>query len=145
MVYFVGLYDTATGYRLVNTFKYTKGTYEAEDFDVPLAFLQDFKTVVTTPHILAEVSNSIIGELTDPAKDLCLGLIQKTVPAFQAHHVPAKDLFAEDQFRTYGVADTGIQKVAAGRYLVLTDDGRLSHYLDEIGVDTISLPEIKYA
>jgi len=76
LVYFIGLYDTATGYKLVNTFKYTKGNYGSEDFDALLAFLQDFRTVVTTPHILAEVSNSITGELTDPARDLCLELIQ---------------------------------------------------------------------
>ncbi len=145
LVYFVGLHDTVTGYQLVNTFKYAKGTYEAGDFDVLLAFLQDFKTVVTTPHILAEVSNSIIGELTDPAKDLCLGLIQETVPTFQEYHVPARDLLAEDQFRTYGVADMGILRTAAERYLVLTDDFTLSGYLNKIGVDTLSLPEIKYA
>ena len=40
LVYFIGLYDTATGYKLVNTFKYTKGNYGSEDFDALLAFLQ---------------------------------------------------------------------------------------------------------
>lgn len=145
LVYIVGLYDTVTGYRLVNTFKYTKGDYGAGDFDVLLAFLKEFDVLVTTPHILAEVSNSIVGELTDPAKDLCLGLIQKTIPTFQEHHVPAKNLLAEEQFRTYGVADIGILRTAAGRYLVLTDDYSLSSYLNKIGIDTLSLPEIKCA
>lgn len=145
LVYFVGLYDTATGYQLVNTFKYTKGDYKSGDFDILLDFLRKFDLLVTTPHILAEVSNSIIVELTDPAKDLCLGLIQKTIPTFQEYHVPAKDLLAEDQFRKYGVADMGILRTAVGRYLVLTDDGTLSGYLNKIGIDTLSLPEIKYA
>ena len=145
LVYFVGLYDSVTGYRLVNTFKYTKGDYGVGDFDVLLAFLKEFDVLVTTPHILAEVSNSIVGELTDPAKDLCVGLIQETIPTFQEHYVPAKDLLAEEQFRTYGVADVGILRTAAGRYLVLTDDYSLSSYLNKIGIDTISLPEIKYA
>lgn len=147
LVYFAGLYDTVTGYRLVNTFKYTKGYYEAGDFDVLLAFLEQFDVRITTPHILAEVSNSIIGELTNPAKDLCLGLIQETIPvAFQEHYAPANDLLAEDQFRTYGVADMGILRSAvAGPYLVLTDDGRLSVYLNKLGVDTLSLPEVKYS
>lgn len=108
LVYIVGLYDNVTGYRLVNTFKYTKGNYGVGDFDVLLAFLKKFDVMVTTPHILAEASNSIVGELTDPAKDLCLGLIQETIPTFHEHHVPAKDLLVEDQFLTYGVADMGI-------------------------------------
>lgn len=73
LVYFVGLYDTATGYRIINAFRYTKGTYTAGDFEILLSFLQRFRTVVTTPHILAEVSNSLSGELTEPARDLCLG------------------------------------------------------------------------
>jgi hypothetical protein len=137
-------YDTATGYKLVNTFKYTKGTYGSEDFDALLAFLQVFRTVVTTPHILTEVSNSITSELTDPARDLCLGLMQQTIPSFQEHHVPAEDLMEEDRFRTYGVADMGILRTAAERHLVLTDDYRLSGYLNQIGIDTLSLPEIKH-
>jgi hypothetical protein len=144
LVYFIGLYDTATGYTLINTFRYTKGTYGTEDFDVLLAFLQDFRTVVTTPHILAEVSNSITGGLTDPARDLCLGLMQETVPFFEEHHILAKDLIREDQFRTYGVTDMGILRTATEQYLVLTDDYRLSGYLNQIGIDTLSLPEIKY-
>lgn len=147
LVYFVGLYDNVTGHRLVNTFKYTKGDYGPGDFDVLNAFLENFDVLVTTPHVLTEVSNSIIGELTDPAKDLCLGLIQETIPAaFQEHHVAAADLLAEDKFRTYGVADMGIlRSAAAGPYLVLTDDNRLSPYLNRAGIDTLSLPEIKYA
>ena len=144
LVYFIGLYDTATGYKLVNTFKYTKGTYGSEDFDVLLAFLKNFRAVVTTPHILAEISNSITGGLTDPARDLCLGLMQETVPFFQEHYIPAKDLIREDQFRIYGVADMGILRTATEQYLVLTDDYRLSGYLNQIGIDTLSLPEIKY-
>jgi hypothetical protein len=147
LVYLVGLYDTVTGYRLVNDFKYTKGDYEAGDFDLLLAFLEQFDVRITTPHILAEVSNSIIGELADPAKDLCLGLLQEAIPAaFYEHHAPANALLAEVQFRTYGVTDMGIlQSAVAGTYLVLTDDNRLSPYLNQVGVETLSLSEIKYA
>jgi hypothetical protein len=146
LVYFIGLYDTATGYKLVNAFKYTKGNYGSEDFDVLLAFLQGFKTVVTTPpHILTEVSNSITGALTAPARELCLGLMQQTLPSLLEHHIPAVDFIGEDQFRTFGVTDMGILRTAAERYLVLTDDYRLSGYLHQIGIDTLSLPEIKYS
>lgn len=147
LVYFVGLYDTATGYQLVNSFKYTKNDYEAGDFDVLLAFLEQFDVRITTPHILTEVSNSIESELNYAARDYCLGLMQDEIPAsFQEHHAPADELLAEDLFRTYGVADMGILRSAvAGPYLVLTDDNRLSPYLNQVGVETISLPEIKYA
>ena len=147
LVYFVGLYDNVTGYRLVNTFKYTKSDYGPGDFDTLYAFLKNFDVRITTPHILTEVSNSIRGELTDPAKNLCLELIQRTIPAaFEEHHAPANDLLAEDLFLTHGVADMGILRSAVtGPYLVLTDDNRLSPRLNEVGIDTLSLPEIKYA
>ena len=147
LVYIVGLYDTATGYRLINTFKYTKDDYEVRDFDTLNTFLRHFDVLVTTPHILAEVSNIIIGGLKNPARDLCLGLIQETIPAaFHEHYPPANDLLAEDLFRTYGVADMGLlQSAKSGPYLVFTDDDRLSSYLNQVRVDTLSLPEIKHA
>ncbi len=147
LVYIVGLYDTATGYRLVNSFKYTKGDYGHEDFGILDTFLKNFAVRITTPHILTEVSNSIIGELIDPAKDLCLGFMQETIPAaFHEHHASANNLLSEPQFRTYGVADMGIlRSAAAGPYLVLTDDDPLSLYLNKVGIDTLSLLEIKYA
>jgi len=147
LVYLVGLYDITTSYQLVNTFKCTKSDYESGDFDVLDAFLNNFHVRVTTPHILAEVSNIIIAELNYTAKDLCLGLIQKMIPAtFHEHHIPAKDLLAEDKVRTYGVPDISILRSAvAGPYLVLTDDDKLSVYLYKVGVDTLSLSEIKNA
>lgn len=147
LVYIVGLYDVINGYQLVNTFRYTKGDYKPGDFDVLDAFLKNFEVRITTPHILTEVSNSIIGGLNPPARGACLGLIQETIPAaFREHHAPANELLAEDLFQTYGVADMGILRSAvAGSYLVLTDDGRLSPYLNHVGIDTINLDEIKHS
>ena len=146
LVYLVGLYDITTGYQLVNDFKYTKGDYESEDFDVLDAFLKNFHVRVTTPHILTEVWNIVDNELKYTARDICLGLIQELIPAaFHEHHIPAKDLLAEDKVRTYGVPDISILRSAvAGPYLVLTDD-KLSVYLYKVGVDTLSLSEIKNA
>ena len=147
LVYIVGLYDVETGYQLLNTFKYTKGDYDSRDFNVLDKFLKNFRVRVTTPHILAEVSNILSSGLIYTARDSCLGLIQKMIPAtFHEHCIPAKQLLAEDEVRTYGVADIGIrQSAVAGPYLVLTDDGRLSDYLNRVKVDTLSLAEVKHA
>lgn len=59
LVYFVGNYDYATGYRLINRSRYTKGIYEPGDFEILDALLNRFRNRITTPHVLAEVSNLI--------------------------------------------------------------------------------------
>jgi len=146
LVYFVGLYDIRTGQQLIDNFKYTKGDYESGDFDVLDAFLNNFQVRVITPHILTEVYTIIDNELNYTARDLCLGLIQKVIPTFREQHIPAKQLLAEDKVRTYGVADMSILRSAkAESYLVLTEDGPLTNYLNKVEVATLSLSEIKNA
>ena len=47
----------------IRNFKRTS-TFSEEDFDLLAAFLQAFKKILTTPHILTEVSN-LAGSLPD--------------------------------------------------------------------------------
>lgn len=143
LVYFVGNYDYATGYQTINRSRYTKGNYEPEDFGILDALLNKFTVIITTPHILAEVSN-LIKLLPTGADTFCMELLWKTIPSLEERHISAGELAKEDVFPEYGVADTSILKAAEQPCLVLTDDFRLSGYMDKLGMDILNFHQIKH-
>lgn len=142
LVYFVGLYDTVSGYTLINSFKHTKGKYTTKDFEILSALLERFSKQIITPHILAEVSN-MLGQLKEPAKETCFGLLKEIVPSLEERVVSAQELCDHEAFVSLGVADTSIIKVASEPCLILTDDFRLSGYLDKTGVDTLNFRHVR--
>lgn len=142
LVYFVGLYDSVSGYNLIGSLRYTKGKYSSEDFEVLSAFLERFDKQIITPHVLTEVGN-MLGQLKDPARELCFGLLKNVAPALEKRTVSVRELCEADAFVGLGVADSSIAKVAAQPCLVLTDDFRLSGYLDSIGIDALNFRQIK--
>lgn len=145
LLYFIGNYDYATGYHLVNESRCTRGRYGSEDFEVLDALLKNFHTRITTPHILAEVSN-LINTLPAGASQFCIELLRNTIPALQERNVSANDLVKDDEFLVFGVADMSIVKVVASNpCLTLTDDFKLSGYMRDNGMDALNFHEIKYS
>lgn len=142
LVYFIGLYDNASGYRVIDSFRYTKGKYTTGDFDILSSILERFDCWITTPHILTEVSN-MLGHLSDPARQFCFELLKRTIPSLNEHNVSGRELSKAETFVEFGVTDTSILKVAAKPYLVLTDDYRLSGYLNKAGMDALNFHHIK--
>ncbi len=142
LVYFVGLYDNVSGYRVIDGFRYTKGRYTTGDFDRLAALIEQFDSQITTPHILTEVSN-MLGHLADPARETCFGLMKEIIPSLEERGVSAEDLSGDAMFVRFGVTDSGIRKSATKPCLVLTDDYPLAGYLDKIGVDVLNYHHIK--
>lgn len=142
LVYLVGLYDSVSGYQVIDGFRYTRGRYTTGDFERLAAVMEQFGNRITTPHILAEVSN-MLGHLADSARETCFGLMKEIIPSLEERGVPAGDLSRDNMFVQFGVADSGIRKAAAEPCLVLTDDYRLSGYLDKIGIDALNFQHIK--
>jgi hypothetical protein len=142
LVYVVGLYDYATGYKVTNDSKYTKGNYGPDDSEILDLILNEFHLRITTPYVLAEVSN-LIKLLPAGADTFCRELLRDTIPVLEEHYVPANELVEEDAFLIYGVADTSILKAAEHPYLVLTDDFKLSGYMSSQGMDVLNFHHIK--
>lgn len=143
LVYFIGNYDYTTGYQVINESKYTKGTYRPEDFEILDTLLNRFDIRITTPHILAEVSN-LIKLLPAGADEFCMALLKNTIPSLQERTTPTLDLAAEAIFTTYGVADVSIVMAAKQPCLVLTDDFRLWGHMDSNGIDALNFHHVKY-
>jgi len=143
LVYFVGNYDYATGYKVINRSRYTKGRYRPEDFELLDALLQRFSVQITTPHVLAEVSN-LIKQLPTGADEFCMRLLKAAMHSLEEREVSAVEIAADDAFLDFGVADVSIMKAALTPCLVLTDDFGFSGYMSKNGMDALNFHEIKY-
>lgn len=55
----------------------------------------------------------------------------------------SRDVAQMQEFVKFGLTDTGIIHLTKGKYLVLTDDFRLSQYLQSAGVDVVNFNHIR--
>lgn len=137
LLYLVGAYDPRQLGRHSRTEQFAP-----EDFDLLLAFLQQFERIVTTPHVLAETSN-LMGQLTGRVRAGCFALLAEIVARMHEHHTPATTIVVNPAFAQFGVADTAIYDASPSTYLVLTDDLPLSGYLRNRGVDVLNFNNIR--
>jgi hypothetical protein len=100
----------------------------------------EFQKIVTTPNILTEVSN-LIGQLTDPEKSLCFNVLDTA--KLTEVYVPSDVVTSSVQFTRFGITDCGIEQIAKGSYLVLTDDFKLSNYLSTLQIDIINFNHLR--
>jgi hypothetical protein len=120
LLYLVG--KTNPG-RIAN-FKRTS-RYTVEDFDLLGQIVEQFRTLVTTPHVLTELSN-----LRD--------LQGEERPAFRSGFVRTVEQATDPSFDRLGLTDAAIASLSRHSYLFLTDDLNLYLTLLERGVDAIN-------
>ncbi|NJM00143.1 MAG: hypothetical protein HC924_15690 [Synechococcaceae cyanobacterium SM2_3_2] len=140
LLFFVGSVNRKRISRFSRTEKYT-----IDDFELLLSAFKTFSQVITTPHILTEVYN-FINQIGDPDRSLCLKEMAHVVqhlPKFQEVLIESKQITKSPGFIKFGLTDCGIQEVAQGEYLVLTDDLRLASYLGSQGLDVLNFNHIR--
>jgi hypothetical protein len=120
MLLLAGLYDRSK----IGTKR--TSLFTPEDFDLLLLILGEFDRIVTTPHILTEVSN-----LSDAlGKPFDLPYFEAFIRQIGlAHEIyePSKDLTRIDGFLRFGLTDISILSAALSDYAVVTDD--LDHFI----------------
>ena len=144
---YVGLHDPER----VESFSRTKQIGGAKepftslDFEVISALVRQFDRVVTTPHILTEVSN-LLGQLSGDVKERCFAMFARHVaePTTIERVPPAKILTNTTEFVRFGIADTSTMQVAAEHYLVLTTDYKLYGYLHKNGLAAVNYNNYRY-
>ena len=139
LLFFVGDYDRV----LVERFKRTANKFVAEDFDTLCLLLEQFNLIITTPHVLTEVSNWL-GNLSEPAKTRCFNRFAQLIrSAMHEQYTSGSSLSDNSAFVSFGIADASIYDTARDSYLVLTDDLPLYAYLSGNGVDVLNFNEIR--
>ena len=129
LLYLVGLFDRT----FVERFKRTRARgYTADDFAIASNLMRCFRRVVTTPHILAEVSN-LSFQMEEPRLIGYFRIVVRVLRGLHEQSVP-KDLILDSPrlglLPKIGFTDLSILEAAKrSKYLVLTDDRHVSIYV----------------
>jgi len=137
LLYFVGLYDPT----FIPKFKRTD-IFTMDDYLVLTLFLKEFSRVVTTPNILTEV-NSFSNQLPENLKPDYYAKFARGIAALEEIYMPSRDISISLLFGLFGLTDAGIFLTSKDTFLVLTDDRRLSAYLNASGVDAINFNHLR--
>lgn len=137
LLLFVGAFDR----RLISTFKRT-AAFVPEDFDLLLRLIGQIPTVVTTPHVLAEV-NSLSGQLGEPRRTAYFAHFASRIGVLEERYVASASAAALAAFPRIGLTDGGILSLAGRELLVLTDDFRFSNFLAAANADYINFNHIR--
>jgi hypothetical protein len=137
LLYFVGSYDRNVISRFKRTAKFTP-----EDYTLLHRFLSAFTRIVTTPHILTEISN-LAGQLYDRARLDVMERLAAGIHLLHEVHTPSIELARTPSFKRFGLTDSGVVSNARGKFLVLTDDFRLSQFLHSEGVHVFNFNHLR--
>ncbi|MFH1417334.1 MAG: hypothetical protein ABII12_03500 [Planctomycetota bacterium] len=138
LLYGVGLFDKS----LITTFKRTN-KYTVADFELVSGVARKCARLITTPHILSEVSNLALGRLRD-TQPKCLESFVSLIQEAHELHIEKDVILAADTFRSFGIPDAGIVELARrGGYLVLTDDFPLAGYLQSHDYPVLNLNHLR--
>lgn len=132
LLYFVGLFrrDQITQFKRTNIFS-------VEDFDLLDRLLKQFAQVLTTSHILTEVSN-LAGQLSTHFKPDFFTIFAEGITRVDERQVAGKEIAARQEFVRFGLTDTALISLAQKSCLVLTTDFPLANYLQSLGMDVIN-------
>ena len=132
LLFLVGSLDL----NLIRGFKRT-ANFTENDFDLISNFIKHFNLIITTPHVLTEVSDFI-----DNRQDLQLAL-KIYIEKMKEIYLESLDLSKRDTFLKFGLADTSVTYAARDRYLIFTDDRPLYGFLISSRIDAVSLDQIR--
>ena len=123
----------------ITRFKRTSGFSES-DFDLLAKFLASFRTLVTTPHLLTEVSNladSLPVHLKVAWSEHFALQTSTLIELFE----PATEVMKQPSFAAFGLADAAIHGIAADT-LILTEDFPLSGFLRSQNIAVLNFKEL---
>ncbi len=133
----VGTFDL----QRIKKFKRTQ-QFSESDFDLLVDFLKPVKKIVTTPHILTEVSN-LAGQMDSRLLPTFYTVFAQFVQRFDERSQPAKSIVTSDMFSGFGLTDAVIAAVSRTSIRVLTDDLPLAAVLATKGVDVLSFDVLR--
>lgn len=138
LLYFVGVFDEDVIADFKRTEKYIK-----DDYYLLINLLDKIQPWVTLPNILTEVSN-LSNQLAGNKKDEYFTVFAKGITVLEEHYLESREIAKTQEFKKFGITDAGIKTLAPQKYLILTDDFRLSQYLEKQKIDVINLNHLRF-
>ncbi|MCJ8205800.1 PIN domain-containing protein [Pseudomonas sp. RGM2987] len=124
-------------------FKRTSG-YTSDDYLLLINVIDKFEKLISTPHILAELSNLTNGLYGKHLQEF-YETLKNSLSSISEIHCPALDISKDFELFPYGLADVGIIAAAKNNYLVLTDDLRVASFAHQHCVDVINFNHLREA
>lgn len=137
LLYFVGQHDPMQ----IGTFKRTN-TYTADDYSLLRELLSLFSPIVTTPNILTEVSN-LSGQMPEALKGEYFDRFRTEVRVLDEKYMRSARASESPYLARVGLTDSVIADISMNKYLVLTDDFRLSNLLQKLHIDVINFNHLR--
>lgn len=137
LLFFVGSYEPNWITKFKRTYQFNE-----RDYQLLVSFLAAFERRITTPHILAEVSN-LAGQLPHAVRYPFYQVYAALLDRLFEVHAAAAEIAQLPNFPRLALTDSGIELVARGRYLVLTDDAPFGGHLRGAGVDAITFAQLR--
>lgn len=134
------------GTRIFKSFKRIS-KYEFSDYELLVQLMGSFTVLLTTPHILTEVSN-LAGSLTGSYRrdwDLNFAALvrsEKTRIGVRERWTSAVELSEMPEFLPFGIADTALTQLSS-EALVVTEDHRLSGFLRSRGISVLNFGDLR--
>ena len=111
--------------------------YDKNDFAILHSFVSAFPTLVTTPHILTEVSN-LLGDFPPTEKRrTCFMQFARLASAIQENLDGSRAAAQRAELPFLGLTDCAIAELA-DRFVILSNDARMVVKLHEAGRDAIN-------
>lgn len=143
LLYFVGCVER----RLIKKCREQLSHYDPEDFQLLaqiIYYFQKREKVITTPHILAEVSN-LSNELKGANRVSFFRVAADQIAILEELSEPARETSRMDIFPVLGLTDSAIVSLAAKReLLVLTADEPLIGDLRKRNTKVIRFSDLRY-
>jgi hypothetical protein len=128
---------------ILPTFKpITNQGFSEKDYNLLRHFASNFTRIITTPHVLTEVSNHC-DKLKGKYRTTYCESIVPLIKALQEETVKAATLCELERFVDFGLADMAISESSSSAYLVLTTDFDLVGYLEMRKVDVINFNHMR--
>ncbi len=139
LVYLIGLYDV----ELIEKHKRTKGKYYKEDFVLIDNILKRYSKIITTPHILTEISN-LAAQIDETTKMKLFSLFSIKFMLLEEIFEPFIEIVGNYEFEKYGLTDSAFCSLAIKNdFVVLTDDFKFSGQLEKKHVETININHLR--
>jgi hypothetical protein len=110
--------------------------YTLEDYKLLGRLKRHFRRVVTTPHVLTEVSN-LTCDLPERTKIACLMSYPETFREVEELSFQSLLLFERSEFRFLGLTDAGLAQVCK-EFLIVSDDARMCAKLNDAGLEALN-------
>lgn len=126
---------------LVGRFKRT-AAYIVEDYLGLKVLLRLFRRILTTPHVLTEVSN-LASQIEEGRRGLLFAEFAKGIEVLEEEYTPSRELQARSEFASFGLTDTAICTLALRKCLIISADFRLCRHLEACGLSVLNVTQLR--